>query len=330
MAYSVALRIGLLSSCYWHPSGWPIAYPRNPSGNDGWLYYDDIIQIFDYISNPAGIRFSSIEIWFEFKDQATGVVTEWVRGAYSGFRPSWTWCCSAWLGNFCEEGAEAESILGAGKTIEARVCYGPPVNLCSEPAIITIRGPEPECTEGETKCENYNLYECIDGKWAITEHQSPTCGYVKRPSPCPPYGDLDDNGYVTYNDIMLVLKYVSSGWDAVKDGTLLSEEEFRHRADVNADNEIDMADVILIQNYSYYGLDTFLVCTAPLCECTPWVDAECISETQRRQIRTCAPSGCNTEERIIDDPSCDGIPTGVIAATILSGIAAIAYFALKK
>ncbi len=50
-------------------------------------------------------------------------------------------------------------------------------------------------------------------------------------------------------------------------------------------------------------IDYFTVGELP-CECTNWINGECISDTQRRQIRTCDPPGCNDEERIVDDSSC--------------------------
>ena len=40
------------------------------------------------------------------------------------------------------------------------------------------------------------------------------------------------------------------------------------------------------------------------CECSDWLNAECINETQRRQVRTCTPAGCEIEEQIIYDGSC--------------------------
>ena len=40
------------------------------------------------------------------------------------------------------------------------------------------------------------------------------------------------------------------------------------------------------------------------CECTDWVDAECVDSSHRRQVRICIPPGCDIEEQIIDDPSC--------------------------
>ena len=385
MTYSVALRIGLLSSCYWHSSGWPIVYPRDASGNDGWLKNDDIIQIIDYCGNPDGLGFSEIETWLEFKEVESGAITIRGKSVKSGFDPSWTWSYGCWFGWPCCSKGEPASLLLENATIEARVYFGSPVNLYSEPARITIGDPsrraqiesasarwksrnklevevtaknliegenytayiinesaninitppidpeshtartlildpppvselyvylkrdgsmvytdmkrvevpefrceditnaadckstpgcyyydgkchsEPQCSEGETRCKNYDLYECKDGVWQLKERQSPACGYEKRPSPCPPYGDLDDDGYVTYNDIILAWLYeLYNDWDAVKEKTTLSEEEFKHRADVNGDGKIDMKDVMLIANYSYYSTDTF-----PVCEATP-------------------------------------------------------------
>ncbi len=46
----------------------------------------------------------------------------------------------------------------------------------------------------------------------------------------------------------------------------------------------------------------------PPCQCTEWKNKECISDTQRKQTRTCNPSGCDIEERTIDDPSCTPPP----------------------
>jgi len=386
VAYSVALRIGLLSTCYWHESGWPIVYPRDVSGNDGWLKNDDIIQIIDYCGNRDGLGFSEIENWLEFKEVESGAVTIWGKSVKSGFNPSWTYSYGCWFGWPCCSKGESVSIFAENVTVEARVYFGSPVNLYSEPAVITIGDPskraqiesvsarwknrtelivevtgknisagkyyevrakneaagvevpgsglitvdnpttrifvsnppselyvyirragtvmfsdmkrlevpefrceditnaadckfspgcyyydgkchsEPQCSEGETTCKNYDLYECKDGVWQLKERQSPACGYEKRPSPCPPYGDLDDDGYVTYNDIILAWLYeLYSDWDAVKEKTPLSEEEFKRRADVNGDGKIDMKDVMLIANYSYYNPDfeTFPVCEAP-------------------------------------------------------------------
>jgi len=36
----------------------------------------------------------------------------------------------------------------------------------------------PECNEGETKCEGYDLYQCQNGRWVLKEQNSTQCGYV--------------------------------------------------------------------------------------------------------------------------------------------------------
>jgi len=38
--------------------------------------------------------------------------------------------------------------------------------------------PSPICTEGETKCEGYDLYQCVNNQWALIEPNSVACGYV--------------------------------------------------------------------------------------------------------------------------------------------------------
>ena len=40
------------------------------------------------------------------------------------------------------------------------------------------------------------------------------------------------------------------------------------------------------------------------CECSSWIDRECIDDTHRRQTRTCTPPGCDIEERTVYDASC--------------------------
>ena len=47
-----------------------------------------------------------------------------------------------------------------------------------------VCGAPSECTEGETKCIGYNLYECKTGKWELKEVNSRSCGYTP-PLPCP-------------------------------------------------------------------------------------------------------------------------------------------------
>jgi len=47
---------------------------------------------------------------------------------------------------------------------------------------VTVSAP-PECTEGATKCEGYDLYKCINGKWTLIEKNSEQCGYIPTPPP---------------------------------------------------------------------------------------------------------------------------------------------------
>lgn len=44
--------------------------------------------------------------------------------------------------------------------------------------------PEPICTGDETKCEDYNLFQCHRGRWRLKERNSPTCGYTKPTPKC--------------------------------------------------------------------------------------------------------------------------------------------------
>jgi len=48
--------------------------------------------------------------------------------------------------------------------------------------------------------------------------------------------------------------------------------------------------------------------TTTICSCTPWTDVSCgggaCSGNQMLQSRTCSPSGCESEGRCIQDPTC--------------------------
>ncbi|MHC1589320.1 MAG: hypothetical protein ACXQS1_05855 [Methermicoccaceae archaeon] len=46
--------------------------------------------------------------------------------------------------------------------------------------------PPAECEEGETQCVGYDLYECLNGQWALVERNSEECGYVPPPPPTAP------------------------------------------------------------------------------------------------------------------------------------------------
>lgn len=150
MAYSVALRIGLLSSCSGSP---PLVYPRDVSGHDGRLHNDDIIQMIDYCNNRSGLKFREIQEIIELKEVESGATTLYFNGIAGGYTPSWTWSYGCWFGwPCCSEGEPAWKLM-KNATIEARVFFGSPVNMWSSPARITFGNPSKRA-----KLSNINVY----------------------------------------------------------------------------------------------------------------------------------------------------------------------------
>lgn len=64
-------------------------------------------------------------------------------------------------------------------------------------------------------------------------------------------GDLNDDGYVSSADILL-LKYYMFDFP-ISQLSPLSEEEFLRRADMNGDGYIDAGDITAMKNYIYGG-----------------------------------------------------------------------------
>jgi len=64
-------------------------------------------------------------------------------------------------------------------------------------------------------------------------------------------GDLNDDGYVSYEDIDIIKLYIF-GYP-VADISPLSEEEFLRRADMNGDGLIDAGDITAMKNFIYGG-----------------------------------------------------------------------------
>jgi len=85
----------------------------------------------------------------------------------------------------------------------------------------------------------------------------------QREPPCDFYGDLNDDGYVTEIDDLLLYKYLREGWERVVGYTPLTESEFKRRADVNGDGVVDRDDEKLIQMYIDGVIDTFPICPPP-------------------------------------------------------------------
>ena len=78
------------------------------------------------------------------------------------------------------------------------------------------------------------------------------CSAASLP-PCDSYGDLDDDGYITDNDLSL-FKQLSIG-------DLTPTEEQEKRADLNGNGEAgDAGDLVLIKSYVLGEIDTFPIC----------------------------------------------------------------------
>jgi len=77
----------------------------------------------------------------------------------------------------------------------------------------------------------------------------------KRTPPCGNYGDVDGDGYVTQNDVQMVI-------DHIVGSATLTPEQFA-RADVNGDGNVEGADSHIIQQYVENVIDTFPICNEP-------------------------------------------------------------------
>jgi len=70
-------------------------------------------------------------------------------------------------------------------------------------------GEEFPCREGDVKCEGYDLYECVDGRWQLREENSRACGYVPPtpPRPAPAFPILPFIGFGFTSLLVSGLKY---------------------------------------------------------------------------------------------------------------------------
>ena len=90
---------------------------------------------------------------------------------------------------------------------------------------------------------------------------------------------------------------------------LLDISPIKHKLKLTKEDYKDYEEEFTVEEAGIKDFNINLEPTEPPpCNCTPWQDAECISETQRRQTRTCDPSGCDVEERIVDDAGCSTEP----------------------
>jgi len=54
----------------------------------------------------------------------------------------------------------------------------PPPDNGYEPPVV--------CTEGQTKCEDYHLMECVNNRWVVKKYWAAECGWTPTPPPEPP------------------------------------------------------------------------------------------------------------------------------------------------
>ena len=390
MAYSVALRIGLLSSCSGNP---PLVYPRDVSGNDGWLYNGDIIQMIDYVNNPSGLKFSEIEEIIELKELESGAITYYFNGITSGYTPSWAWSYGCWFGwPCCSEGDYAWELM-KNATIEARVYFGSPVNMWSSPASITFGNPSNRAQFTDVKVYWAQASKYSQPPWYGTpgrylhieftaNNLEPTPAYpfyyaamykegVPGASSITQLTDENPSGlirikesevadyipdlYLTWNwnntDVvhLTIPPFVCDEGETMCDGYDLQECQDNEWVTIEQNSEscgyVPPVCPEGTHEVLEYCLDNVTEkrwrdCVnnqwiensqqCPGCECSEWLNAECINETQRRIVRTCTPAGCDIEEDIIGDSSCGAKPFPIVPVIIAGGGLAAAYFILKK
>jgi len=79
-------------------------------------------------------------------------------------------------------------------------------------------------------------------------------------SPCSPYGDVDNDGYLTDSDVDLIGNY------GVGNINLTANQ--KSRADVSEDGKVDIVDAMMISQYITGGRTTFPVCGNQTANCT--------------------------------------------------------------
>ena len=73
-----------------------------------------------------------------------------------------------------------------------------------------------------------------------------------RESPCDSYGDVNNDGFVDELDIELVSKHVT--------GEIVLSDNAMLKADVNANDKVDIGDLSAIKCYVNGNIETFPVC----------------------------------------------------------------------
>jgi len=87
--------------------------------------------------------------------------------------------------------------------------------------------------------------------------------FLRRRPPCGDYGDIDGDGWVSWNDLMYTVRH-TAGFSEYPMTT-----DQKRRADVNGDGKVTAVDAMLMAKYIVGTYDTFAVCgkipTTPPC-----------------------------------------------------------------
>jgi len=116
---------------------------------------------------------------------------------------------------------------------------------CSEenPPIFRPFKP-PECKEGETKCEGYDLYVCENGKWVLKERNSPQCGYTPPPTPCSGYIGVIDARKTDSKDFECLGSHEASGGLTIIHKKSITYHGKVYTADDNEKYHIEISDTL--------------------------------------------------------------------------------------
>jgi len=118
---------------------------------------------------------------------------------------------------------------------------------------------------------SYYLFNCVKGC-----KDGACIKMTEKPSPCAPYGDIDRDGLITSNDVII--------FDPLN---LRLTEEQKIRADVNFDLKADSADLSLISQYTKGRINTFPICSKQIAQqCQQLLD----------RINKSFGKGCNDKE----------------------------------
>lgn len=97
-------------------------------------------------------------------------------------------------------------------------------------------------------------------------------------SPCPPKGDIDNDGYISVLDVQHILN--------IAVGTSGYTEEQKSKADLNRDGKVTSEDSLLASRFLSGQIDTFPICTP----CIPNWQCETGNTGYEYDVNSCDPT----------------------------------------